>query len=205
MLSPSWLAGAILTCAFVLLLELGAIGAKVAGVWWLSYALLALTGIANYVAGADHWASANLAASPTLAAWRSSAAGAIAPVLYAAMVPVLLAVFLHLAVSRARQLLNDPRVRRPIEVQVVEVRRDVQALGDALTEVVQLLKQPPALPDQPHYNAPRRAGDSGMQAVEMPKMYACQYCGSTLTQGEYGAMTRYKRCKKCSPSFSDAE
>ena len=195
--SAAWWAGGVLTIALVILLEAGAVGSRVAGVVWLSRALLLLTFVANYVTGSSYWARADLTAMPALEAWRLSWFGWVAPVLYAASVPVLLDVFMGHALARARGVLSG--APRTVVGEVAELRRDVRALAGYVREVL------PALPEQATYAAPRLVHDAGTQASLTPnkaaRVYACPSCGTSLSQGQYGAATKYGRCKSCPPAL----
>lgn len=194
-LTPSWWVGGMLSAGLVLLLEAGAVGSKIARVTWLSLALLALTFVGNLVTGSDYWQRAALEGQPMLAAWRSSWFGWLPPVLYAAIVPVLLYTFLHFAISRADEVLRG--APRTVEGEVAELRRDVRALAGYVRETF------PALPEQATYAAPRLVSDAGTQASLTPnkavRAYACPSCGTSLSQGQYGAATKYGRCKNCPP------
>lgn len=195
--SASWWVGGVLSAGLVLLLEAGAVGAKIARVPWLALALLGLTFVGNLVTGSDYWSRAALDGQPMLAAWRASWFGWLPPVLYAAIVPVLLYTFLHFAIARADELLRN--IPRTVEGEVVELRRDVRAL----VEVVKELAAPmPALPRQGAYPAPQLVADAGTQPAETPvatRIYACPTCGHTLSQGQYGAAVRHGRCRNCPP------
>lgn len=195
--SAAWWAGGVLTIALVILLEAGAVGSRVAGVVWLSRALLLLTFVANYVTGSSYWARADLSAMPALLTWRLSWLGWVAPVLYAASVPVLLDVFMGHALTRARGVLSG--APRTVEGEVAELRRDVRALAGYVRETF------PALPEQATYAAPRLVHDAGTQASLTPnkaaRAYACPSCGTSLSQGQYGAATKYGRCKNCPPAL----
>jgi predicted RNA-binding Zn-ribbon protein involved in translation (DUF1610 family) len=196
-LSAGWWVGGLLSAGLVILLEAGAVGAKIARVTWLSLALLALTFVGNLVTGSDYWQRAALAGQPMLAAWRASWFGWLPPVLYAAIVPVLLYTFLHFAITRADELLvSRPRT---VEGEVAELRRDVRALAGYLRETL------PALPEQASYARPELVRDAGTQAPVTPEKparhYACPSCGQSLNQGQYGAAVRHGRCKSCPPSL----
>lgn len=133
-------AGALLTLCGVLLLEVGAIGAMVAGMYWLCYAFLGMTFAANWIIGADVLARADLTQYPTFAALRDGWAGPALPLVYAALVPVFLAVFLHSAVARAHALAGA----QPHDPALV-VRAEVAQVRDALAQLAQTVAQRPAL------------------------------------------------------------
>lgn len=103
--------GWLLTVAMLLALEVGAVGCKLAGLavpaWskglnLLTILLLLLTTIANYAAGSDALAIAEL--PPTLAEWKADGWGWAFATIYAGIVPLFLFVFLSLAVQRVVQL-----------------------------------------------------------------------------------------------------
>ena len=198
-LSAGWWVGGLLSAGLVILLEAGAVGAKVARVTWLALGLLFLTFIGNLVTGSDYWYRAALEGQPMLAAWRASWFGWLPPVLYAAIVPVLLYTFLHFAIARADEVLRG--APRTIEGEVAELRRDVRALVGYVRETL------PALPEQAAYARPELVGDAGTQASVTPqrpaRLYACPSCGMSLSQGQYGAAVKYGRCANCPPARPD--
>lgn len=168
-----------LSVAFVLLLELGAIGAKISGVNWLCVLLLIFTIFANFAAGNDHLSRASL--PPTLEAWRSAGFGWVMVLIYAANVPALLYTFLHFAVKRARQILAFGRGGDSVTLEVRALAREVRALADSQALASMAREAPEVFP------AATRA-------------YVCPHCGASLSQSQYGAMVRYGRCSACPKS-----
>lgn len=192
-LTPGWWVGGLLSAGLVVLLEAGAVGAKIARVGWLALALLALTFIGNLVTGSDYWQRAALANQPMLSAWRASWFGWLPPMLYAAIVPVLLYTFLHFAIARADELLAG----RPqtIEGQIAEVRRDVRSVVAAVLELSDSQRTLFALPDQARYPVPTH---QRTQPVPSPN-FVCDGCGAEATPHQRRGFANLKAwvCKGC--------
>lgn len=188
--SGEWAMGAALSVALVILLEAGAVGAKIARVGWLSVALLTLTFIGNLVTGSDYWTRAGLAQQPMLAAWRASWLGWLPPILYAAIVPVLLYTFLHFAIERASELIGGQR--RGVADEVRILRADVRTLSDALLELV---RTPAALPEQVSYPRPEL---QRTQPVLMPPE-ACPVCSHPASKMQLRTAAQHSGyiCKGC--------
>jgi len=196
-LSPAWWVGGALSAGLVLLLEAGAVGAKIAGVRWLALALLGLTFVGNLVTGSDYWARANLLHQPMLAAWRESWFSWLPPVLYAAIVPVLLYVFLHFALERARAVLRG--TPRTIEGEVAELRRDMRSAAAALSELADGQRRLLALPEQASYPRAQAAAEP-MAAQPVPTLpSACPACGTEPTQMQQRTAKQHQgwSCKGC--------
>lgn len=195
--SAAWWAGGVLTIALVILLEAGAVGSRVAGVVWLSRALLLLTFVANYVTGSSYWARADLSAMPALLTWRLSWLGWVAPVLYAASVPVLLDVFMGHALTRARGVLSG--APRTVVGEVAELRRDVRSVAAALVELAEGQRRLLVAPEQVSYPRPEHVADVAAEMPQTGDPWACSACGVVATTGQRGAATThgYWRCKGC--------
>lgn len=191
--TPGWWVGGVLSAALVLLLEAGAVGAKIARVGWLSLGLLALTFVGNFVTGSDYWTRANLEGQPMLMAWRASWLGWLPPVLYAAIVPVLLYTFLHFAVERADQLLTGKR--RGVAEELADVRRDVRSLSAALVDLVEAQRTPLALVDQVTYSSPREVRT---QPVLTPN-FTCNACQTEASAHQRRGYAQHRAwvCKGC--------
>lgn len=204
---PSW--GAVLTLCGVLLLEVGAIGAMVATMYWLCYAFLGMTFAANWIIGADVLARADLAQYPTFAALRDGWAGPALPLVYAALVPVFLAVFLHSAVARAHALSGAP-THDPdagVRSELAQMRNDLAQLThlrDALAQLAHNVAQRPVLtaeqvraivvdvmPVETHARA---------LPVEQPapvKGKACPNCGRPVNARSYARIAERGHCAAC--------
>lgn len=193
--SAAWWYGGVLTLGLVVLLEAGAVGSRVAGVVWLSRALLLLTFVANYVTGSSYWARADLSAMPALEAWRLSWFGWLAPVLYSASVPVLLDVFMGHALDRARLVLRG--APRTVEGEVAELRRDVRSATAALVELADGQRRLLALPDQASY--PRAQAASTPEAAKpvLVAQMTCDVCGEKARPMQLRAAAQHKgwRCQ----------
>jgi hypothetical protein len=192
-LSPGWWVGGILSAGLVLLLEAGAVGAKIARVGWLSVGLLGLTFIGNLVTGSDYWSRAALVDQPMLSSWRASWFGWLPPVLYAAIVPVLLYTFLHFAIERADVLLSGRR--RGLAEEVRTLSADVRSISAAVLEIAQSQRSPLALPDQAVYARPEEVRT---QPVLTPD-FICDGCGSEATAHQRRGYAQHKAwvCKGC--------
>lgn len=191
--SPGWWIGGVLSAALVILLEAGAVGAKIARVGWLSIGLLALTFIGNLVTGSDYWTRANLTGQPMLQAWRAGWLGWLPPVLYAAIVPVLLYTFLHFALERAEELLTGKR--RGLAEEVADVRRDVRSVSAALLELVEAQRPPALLPDAGSFAAPREVRT---QPVAEPN-FTCDVCEGEASAHQRRGYAQHRAwlCKGC--------
>lgn len=193
--TAGWWLGGVLSSALVLLLEAGAIGAMIAGRHWLCAGLLCLTFIANYATGNDYWSRAALGAAPTLKAWRDGWLGWAAPILYAASVPALLALFLHYAVARAHELRGA--VRTSDEQSALVIAQVQQTSAQQLALVAELVERVHELA------APQRADLALPRQEALPppqRRYTCAACGQELTQQAHAAAHshgRGGRCKAC--------
>jgi hypothetical protein len=203
----AWLYGALLTAAFVILLEVGAIGSKIAGVAWLSFFFLFLTFIGNFAIGSDYLARADLAYWPTLSSWRTNGYGWLMTLLYAAIVPLILGVFLHYAIKEARLTLSKTPPRS-LEDKVTALGRDIRVIVDSLVFNQESAGNVPALPQAPQLlprvGAYPEPTPVGTQVQLTPKTYPCPLCGEPLSLGQYGAANRkaangtgLRGCHKC--------
>lgn len=179
----SWF-GVALTIALVLLLEAGAVGAEIARVRWLCWALLGLTFAANAAIGSVYLDRADLSALPSLLAVREGGYGWLLVLGYAAIVPVLLYTFLHYAIARAQELAGQ---RSPAQELAEQVADRVIAILPAV--------QPLALPAQPIYDAPREQRTAALVTPD----FTCDVCGQDAsamqrrTAKQHGAWV----CKGC--------
>jgi hypothetical protein len=192
-LTPGWWVGGLLSAGLVVLLEAGAVGAKIAGVRWLALALLALTFIGNLVTGSDYWQRAILDGQPMLAGWRASWFGWLPPVLYAAIVPVLLYTFLHFAIERAEQVLRGSP--RTVEGEVAELRRDVRSVAAAVVELAEGQRKMLALPEQASYPRPEEVRTQPVPAPD----FECDGCGHQATPHQRRGYAQHGAwvCKNC--------
>ena len=201
-LTPSWWVGGLLSAGLVLLLEAGAVGSKIARVTWLSLALLALTFVGNLVTGSDYWQRAALEGQPMLAAWRASWFGWLPPVLYAAIVPVLLYTFLHFAIQRADELLRG--APRTVEGEVAELRRDVRSVAAALVEVAEGQRRLLVAPEQASYPRPEAVATpvAAQPVLMLPE--ACPACGTAPTKMQLRTAQQFHGwiCKTCGKRVS---
>jgi len=132
-----------------------------------------------------------------LAAWRASWFGWLPPVLYAAIVPVLLYIFLHFAVARAEELLRG--APRTVEGEVQALRMDVRSVADAILELADSQRKMLALPEQASYPRPEGVADVALRTRQTGDSWTCTQCGTTATTGQRGAAGRHGhwRCKGC--------
>lgn len=200
--SAAWWAGGVLTIALVILLEAGAVGSRVAGVVWLSRALLLLTFVANYVTGSSYWARADLTAMPALLTWRLSWFGWVAPVLYAASVPVLLDVFMGHALKRARGVLSG--APRTVVGEVAELRRDVRSVAAALVELAEGQRRLLVAPEQASYPRTEQvaAPVAAQPVLTLPE--TCPVCGTAPTKMQLRTAQQFHGwiCKTCGKRVS---
>jgi hypothetical protein len=198
---PSW--GAALALCGVLLLELGAIGAMIAGVWWLCYSFLGMTFAANWIIGADVLARADLAQYPTFAALRDGWAGGALPFTYAALVPVFLAVFLHSAVARAHAL--SGAATHGAHPELAQLRTEVR---DALTQLAQRT-QPQLTADQVRIIVSDAVGATHARALPPPdaverhappaRRKVCPNCKAPVNARSYQRIKERGYCAQCKP------
>lgn len=197
-------AGLTQTSAWVVLFEIGAV-ASLASVllvprWHRQLSLmhagqLLIVAIANYRAGAT--------VQPE-AFWLDL-------VIFAGAVPGVTFVFSWLFVARAGDVLRRPlggveallRQARDRAMHVI-LERQLAAIDGLLIPAGTYARDAAALPEQASYPAPRLVSDAGTQATLTPnkvtRTYACPSCGTSLSQGQYGAARRHGRCKSCPPS-----
>lgn len=175
--------GILLTVALVVLLEAGAVGAEIAGVRWLCWALLGLTFVANCAIGSAAFDRADLTALPSLLAWRQSGYGWLLVLFYSASVPVLLYTFLHYALKRLG------------EVSGQTIRTPTQEAAHELRTLVQELRTPLALPEQSTYARPVEIRTD----APLTPNFACDVCGEEATprQRSSYAQMHVWRCKGC--------
>jgi len=200
--TPGWWVGGLLSAGLVLLLEAGAVGSKIARVTWLSLALLALTFVGNLVTGSDYWQRAALDGQPMLAAWRASWFGWLPPVLYAAIVPVLLYTFLHFAITRADEVLKG--APRTVVGEVAELRRDVRSATAALAELADGQRRLLALPEQASY--PRAQAAVAPEAAQpvLMRYTECPECGTKPSMMQDRTADQHKgwHCRECGKRVS---
>lgn len=179
--------GLVLSVALVVLLEAGAVGAKISGVNWLCIALLVGTVFANYASGNDYFKVAAL--PPTLASWRLAGAGWLMVLIYAASVPVLLYTFLGFAIARYKELSapDEP-------AEAITIVRTLQREIDALTTAAQLNQLAlPRVEPQRAFPEPR--------AVEDVVRYVCPHCGAALrNQQAHASAVGKGYCLECKPA-----
>jgi hypothetical protein len=178
--------GIVLTVALVALLEAGAVGAEIAGVQWLCWSLLGLTFVANVTIGSAAFDMTDLAAKPSLAAWRASGYGWLLVLFYSASVPVLLYTFLHYALARVREL-SAPGAQ--------EVRTPAQDMAEALRTLLSELRTPAQLPDQVVYPRPEEVRTQPVTAPD----FTCDGCGAEATAHQRRSYAQHRAwvCKGC--------
>jgi hypothetical protein len=191
-------AGAILTLCGVLLLEVGAIGAMIAGMWWLCYGFLGMTFAANWIIGADVLAQADLAQNPTFAALRDGWAGGLLPFVYAALVPVFLAVFLHNAVARAHDLSAD--AQPDAHPEIAQMRTEVR---DALAQIAQAVR-PQLTADQVRMIVGDVVGETRARELPAPTPQraapagpVCPNCAAPVNPRTFQRVKERGYCGKC--------
>jgi hypothetical protein len=197
---PSW--GAALALCGVLLLELGAIGAMVAGTYWLCYTFLGMTFAANWIIGADVLARADLAQYPTFAALRDGWAGGALPFVYAALVPVFLAVFLHSAVARAQTLSGAQT--HDTHPELAQLRIEVR---DALAQLA-ARTQPQLTADQVRIIVSDAVGATHARTLPPAPVErhappargkACPNCAAPVNPRSYQRIVKRGYCQACKP------
>lgn len=127
----------------MLVLEIGAVGAKLISVviprwWWhltaLTVALLVLTTLGNYLHGVELFRAAQL--PPTLAAIRNDTTGAwLAPLLAAALFPLLLFVWLTALTERLKMIGGDNTHVASLQAELTEARQVIVRLTQQLDAV----------------------------------------------------------------------
>jgi hypothetical protein len=176
--------GLVLSVALVLLLEAGAVGAKISGVNWLCVALLVGTVFANYASGNDYFKASAL--PPTLRSWREAGYGWLMVLVYAASVPVLLYTFLSFAIARYKELGAATEPTHALDVVRV-LQREIDALHTAAQLNGLVL---PRAPEQIALPEPR--------AVDDVVRFVCPHCGAALrNQQAHASAVGKGYCPEC--------
>lgn len=182
------------TVALLLILEVGAVAAKVATLWleegrgilnaavWVA---LGVNGISNFIHGRAV-GQANALAGAAL--WMGA-------IVYALSVPILLAVLLWLLVRRV-EALRGMRVDVQDRVRIVlQPVREYAEISRQLVETLQALH--PALLPAPQVEYPRPAAAAGPDALEAPGKSACAVCGEPWASNAHRAAAGRYGCKSC--------